>query len=227
MIASGAKRARRPASRSGVRHALRPLRPSSGGDLMPPGNPWVFSLVIVGFQTFAFTLLLEMASRVISERRIPGMSGRSDQSYGQVPVFRGPVRRMAFAPGDPPASAGRGQARGPGARVRLPCQPAARPEGPPPAWHRRGLSGSRRNCSRTGTGPFTRAPSRVSSPQAGRRPLPDVVLLISSVLEHLREPQAALGAVRRVLRPGGMLLINVPTWRGKFFSGVFPRFASD
>jgi SAM-dependent methyltransferase len=44
----------------------------------------------------------------------------------------------------------------------------------------------------------------------------DAVLLIS-VLEHLANPLAVLGAVRGLLRPGGRLLINVPTWRGKFF----------
>jgi SAM-dependent methyltransferase len=44
----------------------------------------------------------------------------------------------------------------------------------------------------------------------------DVVLVIS-VLEHLREPLAVLEAARALLRPGGTLLINVPTWRGKFF----------
>jgi SAM-dependent methyltransferase len=44
----------------------------------------------------------------------------------------------------------------------------------------------------------------------------DVVLLIS-VLEHLREPLACGESLRRLLRPGGLLLINVPTWRGKFF----------
>jgi SAM-dependent methyltransferase len=44
----------------------------------------------------------------------------------------------------------------------------------------------------------------------------DVVLLIS-VLEHLADPLAALEHCRRVLRPGGTLFVNVPTWRGKFF----------
>lgn len=44
----------------------------------------------------------------------------------------------------------------------------------------------------------------------------DVVLIIS-VLEHLSEPLVALRAARELLRPGGVLLINVPTWRGKFF----------
>ena len=44
----------------------------------------------------------------------------------------------------------------------------------------------------------------------------DVVLMIS-VLEHLREPLAALESARRLLRPGGVLLINVPTWRGRIF----------
>jgi SAM-dependent methyltransferase len=44
----------------------------------------------------------------------------------------------------------------------------------------------------------------------------DVVLLIS-VLEHLWEPLSILEHCRRVLRPGGVLFVNVPTWRGKFF----------
>ena len=44
----------------------------------------------------------------------------------------------------------------------------------------------------------------------------DVVLLIS-VLEHLADPLTALEHCRRVLRPGGTLFVNVPTWRGKFF----------
>jgi SAM-dependent methyltransferase len=44
----------------------------------------------------------------------------------------------------------------------------------------------------------------------------DLVLLIS-VLEHLWEPMSALEHCRRILRPGGTLLVNVPTWRGKFF----------
>jgi len=42
----------------------------------------------------------------------------------------------------------------------------------------------------------------------------DVVLLIN-VLEHLWDAQEALGACHRVLAPGGTLLVNVPTWRGK------------
>lgn len=44
----------------------------------------------------------------------------------------------------------------------------------------------------------------------------DVVLLIS-VLEHLHQPAAALLEARKLLKPGGVLLINVPTWRGKWF----------
>lgn len=43
----------------------------------------------------------------------------------------------------------------------------------------------------------------------------DVVLLIS-VLEHLEEPMAVLRECARVLKPGGRLLINVPTWRGRW-----------
>ena len=44
----------------------------------------------------------------------------------------------------------------------------------------------------------------------------DVVLIIS-VLEHLAEPDAVIQAAWRVLRPSGLLLINVPTWMGKRF----------
>lgn len=44
----------------------------------------------------------------------------------------------------------------------------------------------------------------------------DLILLIS-VLEHLAHPLEALSAMARLLAPGGTLLVNVPTWRGKFF----------
>ena len=44
----------------------------------------------------------------------------------------------------------------------------------------------------------------------------DVVLCIST-LEHLSEPDRALRSFRRVLRPGGVCLVNVPSWRGKRF----------
>ena len=58
-------------------------------------------------------------------------------------------------------------------------------------------------------------------------PLPDTlaqlddasadVVLCTSVLEHLWEPQRALEEMRRLLRPGGVCLVNVPSWRGKWF----------
>jgi ubiquinone/menaquinone biosynthesis C-methylase UbiE len=44
----------------------------------------------------------------------------------------------------------------------------------------------------------------------------DVVLCLS-VLEHLLEPQKALDAFRRILVPGGLALVNVPSWRGKWW----------
>jgi SAM-dependent methyltransferase len=44
----------------------------------------------------------------------------------------------------------------------------------------------------------------------------DAVLMIS-VLEHLDDPLVAIEAVRKLLKPSGVLLINVPTWRGKRF----------
>jgi SAM-dependent methyltransferase len=44
----------------------------------------------------------------------------------------------------------------------------------------------------------------------------DVVMLIS-VLEHLLEPQSVLQSAWRLLKPSGLLLVNVPTWIGKRF----------
>lgn len=44
----------------------------------------------------------------------------------------------------------------------------------------------------------------------------DVVLCIS-VLEHLPDPLSALRSFRRLLAPGGVCLVNVPSWRGKRF----------
>jgi SAM-dependent methyltransferase len=44
----------------------------------------------------------------------------------------------------------------------------------------------------------------------------DVVLCLS-VLEHLWEPDDVLRDIHRLLAPGGMALINVPSWRGKRF----------
>jgi SAM-dependent methyltransferase len=44
----------------------------------------------------------------------------------------------------------------------------------------------------------------------------DVVLCLS-VLEHLWQPQQALDHIRRVLAPGGVAVLNVPSWLGKPF----------
>jgi SAM-dependent methyltransferase len=44
----------------------------------------------------------------------------------------------------------------------------------------------------------------------------DIVLCIS-VLEHLWDPQTALAECFRIVRPGGICLFNVPSWRGKWF----------
>lgn len=41
------------------------------------------------------------------------------------------------------------------------------------------------------------------------------LILCLSVLEHLDEPREALAAFRRMLVPGGLALINVPSWWGK------------
>lgn len=41
------------------------------------------------------------------------------------------------------------------------------------------------------------------------------VILSMSVLEHLWEPGQTLTHFRRLLRPGGVCAVNVPSWRGK------------
>jgi SAM-dependent methyltransferase len=43
------------------------------------------------------------------------------------------------------------------------------------------------------------------------------VVICNSVLEHLWDPETCLHAFHRILAPSGMLLLNVPSWRGKFF----------
>ena len=63
--------------------------------------------------------------------------------------------------------------------------------------------------------------------------LPDAsldVILCLSVLEHLWEPERALAEFHRLLAPGAVTLINVPSWLGKpclelaaFRLGVEPR----
>jgi len=61
----------------------------------------------------------------------------------------------------------------------------------------------------------------------------DVVMLVS-VLEHLSEPEQILSSVWRLLRPGGLLVVNVPTWVGKRFLelaafrlGIAPKVEMD
>jgi SAM-dependent methyltransferase len=44
----------------------------------------------------------------------------------------------------------------------------------------------------------------------------DIVLCIS-VLEHLWDPQTALQECFRIVRPQGLCLFNLPSWRGKWF----------
>jgi SAM-dependent methyltransferase len=44
----------------------------------------------------------------------------------------------------------------------------------------------------------------------------DVVICIS-VLEHLDDPETTLREFHRLLQPGGVCVLNVPSWRGKRF----------
>jgi len=43
------------------------------------------------------------------------------------------------------------------------------------------------------------------------------VVVCNSVLEHLSDPLTAISAMRRITAPGGLILLNVPSWRGKRF----------
>lgn len=61
----------------------------------------------------------------------------------------------------------------------------------------------------------------------------DAILLIS-VLEHVSDPSLVIESVRGLLKPSGLLLINVPTWRGKawlefsaFRLGLSPKIEMD
>jgi 2-polyprenyl-3-methyl-5-hydroxy-6-metoxy-1,4-benzoquinol methylase len=56
-----------------------------------------------------------------------------------------------------------------------------------------------------------RLPEALAEVQDGSQDL----VICNSVLEHLWEPLETLREVWRVLAPGGMALVNVPSWRGK------------
>ncbi|MBJ7597976.1 MAG: hypothetical protein DLM67_15465 [Candidatus Nephthysia bennettiae] len=43
------------------------------------------------------------------------------------------------------------------------------------------------------------------------------VVVCNSVLEHLWQPLRTLQELERILAPRGLLLLNVPSWRGKYF----------
>jgi ubiquinone/menaquinone biosynthesis C-methylase UbiE len=42
-------------------------------------------------------------------------------------------------------------------------------------------------------------------------------IVANNVLEHLKNPQSTLDEFRRVIRSNGLIFINVPNWKGKFF----------
>lgn len=43
------------------------------------------------------------------------------------------------------------------------------------------------------------------------------VVIANSVIEHLWEPIDTLREIHRLTAPGGRVVVNVPSWRGKFF----------
>lgn len=43
------------------------------------------------------------------------------------------------------------------------------------------------------------------------------VVILAAVLEHLYNPDATIGAIRRILRPGGALFLDVPNEKGLYF----------
>jgi SAM-dependent methyltransferase len=43
------------------------------------------------------------------------------------------------------------------------------------------------------------------------------VVICNSVIEHLWDPVVTLTEFHRMLAPGGVALVNVPSWRGKYF----------
>lgn len=79
---------------------------------------------------------------------------------------------------------------------------------------------------------FVEGPIDAAWPQLAGRTF-DAILLIS-VLEHLAEAAGTLREVFAMLRPGGILLVNVPTWWGKgvlefsaFRLGLSPKTEMD
>jgi SAM-dependent methyltransferase len=42
-------------------------------------------------------------------------------------------------------------------------------------------------------------------------------LICNNVLEHLEEPEPTAAELHRILAPGGLGVVNVPSWRGKRF----------
>ena len=59
-------------------------------------------------------------------------------------------------------------------------------------------------------------------------------IVCNNVIEHLWDPDQTIRELHRILAPGGRLVVNVPSWRGKFFLelaafrlGVAPREEMD
>ncbi|WP_327404309.1 class I SAM-dependent methyltransferase [Streptomyces sp. NBC_01288] len=88
-------------------------------------------------------------------------------------------------------------------------------------WSQDALTRARTNLPYTVRGELTALPLRSASADA---------VLFSEVIEHLVDPDTALAEIRRVLRPGGHLMLSTPNlaaWynRALLLAGVQPVFS--
>ena len=166
--------------------------------------------MIAGFMTFTFTLLLHSTAVAVRRRRMtraPGSLRRGAR----------PRRSTASASGCRRGRSGAGCPLRRQARRRLRLRVPRRVHAHDPG-RRRGAP-----CWSTSRWPTisrrTRRspPSRADCPGAGP-PLPDAEPGCRADRLGARAPLGAaraLAEIRRALRPGGVCLVNVPSWRGK------------
>ena len=169
------------------------------------------TLLLAAFSTFAFTLILHGAHR-----------DRDEAADGRA---RSPMARTVRRPLSTASASG-------SAPVRSDATPSSRERGSATSAAATRRSSSARCCPRCAarspsTSRSIRRLSASTKVEAIEGPLDQVlptvpsdsidVVLCLSVLEHLWEPEAALSEFARVVSPGGTVLINVPSWRGKRF----------